>query len=308
VISLEIGNPKDFCTIVVGLICNASVDPKDAFLSPVKFDGGCNYTTTISSSQFCPKYTVLASTAHFRYYSAEYCAISSFFGALLLLWGRKGLKFTIAFISGVIFMFTVSLVFSATFMDGSKAWVSCLAEVCAALVAIPVCFACVYFLRFGCAVVCAGAGFLFGVLLNVAWLYLYSNVIVSYCVMGVLGALVAGLMFIKFNETLIPSISFIGSYMFIRPWGAMSTDFPNEIILLGKMRHHYQVTISSTIYIYIGLIIAFAILVTYLTVKYHFWDPIPSPDQGTISYWINFRIFPRMTEEEKYPFGDRMSN
>jgi hypothetical protein len=305
VISLEIGNANDFCTIVVGLICNSSVDPKDAFLSPVKFDGGCNYTTTITSSQFCPKYKVLASTAHFRYYSLSYCILSSFFGVLLLLWGRKGLKYTIAFISGVIFMFTMSLVFSATFMDGSKAWVSYLAEVCAALVAIPVCFACVYFIKFGCAVVCAAAGFLFGVLLNVVWLYLYSNVIVSYCVMGILGGLVAGLMFFKFNETLIPSICFIGSYMLIRPWGATSTNFPNEIVLLGKMRHHYPLTISSTTYIYFSFIIALALLVTYLTFKHHFWNPIPTPDQGTFSYFINVRIFPRLTEDEKYPFYDR---
>ena len=135
-------------------------------------------------------------------------------------------------------MFTLMLVFSSTFMDGTKAWVTDLTLALTALTAFFVCIGSAYFIRFGSAVVCATAGFLFGVLLNVAWLYMYSNIIISYSVMGALGFIIAGLMFIKFNETLIISISFIGSYMFFRGVAVFVGYFTDEIVLLGKMKRN----------------------------------------------------------------------
>ena len=186
----------------------------------------------------CPKYTVHSYSVFFEGSNGAWGAIIIPIGFLLMIIGRKFLKITIAFVNGAVFIFTLMLVFSSTFMDGTKAWVTVLTLSLTALTALFVSISSAYFIRFGAAVVCATAGFLFGVLLNVAWLYMYNSIILSYSIMGVSGFIVAGLMFIKFNQTLIISTSFIGSYMFFRGIAVFVGYFSDEIVLLGKMKRN----------------------------------------------------------------------
>ena len=109
-------------------------------------------------------------------------------------------------------------VFSSTFMDGNQGWVIILTCIGTVIASFIIWLSAVYFMRFGGALIGGMAGFMFGILMNNAWFYLWGSVIVTYSVCGVLATVcfVFGLFEHKMNTTVIFGNSWIGAYMLVR--------------------------------------------------------------------------------------------
>lgn len=144
----------------------------------------------------CPLYTVKPYSVFFDNTKLVWGAIIIPLGAVIALLGRKILLVTSFFISMSVFEFTFMLIFSATFMDGSKTWVTIVTCIATGLCALGFGALSTYFIRFGSAIISATGGFLIGVLLNVAWFYYYNQIIVSYTVMAFFAALFFGITWI----------------------------------------------------------------------------------------------------------------
>ncbi len=134
--------------------------------------------------------------------------------------------------------FVMFLVFSSTFMTGEKGWIIIVTSIGTCLAAFIVGALSLYFMRFGGAVIGGIAGFMLGILLNNAWIYMYGQVIAAYTVCGSLAVafFVFALLEHKFNTTVIFGNSFIAAYMIIRGIAVYVGYWHNEITLLGELR------------------------------------------------------------------------
>jgi hypothetical protein len=144
----------------------------------------------------CPLYTVKPYAVFFENTKLVWGGLIIPLGVIIAFLGRKLLYVTSFFISMSVFEFTFMLIFSATFMDGTKTWVTIVTCIATALGALGFGALSSYFIRFGSAMISATAGFLIGVLLNVAWFYYYNQIILSYAVMAFFAALFFGITWI----------------------------------------------------------------------------------------------------------------
>lgn len=191
----------------------------------------------MTSRQMCPQFTVRPFSVFFVDTKNTWGAVIIGLGLYIGLLGRRFQQITNFLMASSLTTFSVLCVFSSTFMIGDQGWVIIVACTGTVITALVVGFCAIHFMRFGGAVIGAIAGFMFGILLNNAWFYLYGSVILAYSVCGGLAAAIFTFACFehKFNTTVIFGNSFIGAYMIVRGVSVYVGYWQNEITLLGEM-------------------------------------------------------------------------
>jgi len=211
----------------------------------------------------CAKFTVRPFAVFFVDTKNVWGGVLIGLGLFIGLCGRRFQKLTNFLLSSMITAFAMFLVFSSTFMTGEKGWVIIVTSVGTCFAAFIVGAFSVYFMRFGGAVIGGIAGFLLGILLNNAWIYIYGQVIAAYSVCGFLAVafFVFALLEHKFNTTVIFGNSFIAAYMIIRGIAVYVGYWHNEITLLGEMRRKNEIAaINPLFYTYLGSVLVLWLL------------------------------------------------
>lgn len=193
----------------------------------------------MSSSAVCPLFNVKPYSIFFVDTKNVWGGVIISIGFFLAIAGRRMILVSNFIINAGVFEFVLMCVFSSTFMKDGESWVVILTCTLTAIFSLIMGGLSVYFIKFGGSVIGAVAGFLFGILINTAWFYLYESLILTYCVCGALACIIfVNCLFrlYSFNATTLLSTSFIGSYLLLRGIAVYVGEYPNEIILLGQMK------------------------------------------------------------------------
>jgi hypothetical protein len=185
----------------------------------------------------CPLFTVRPFSVFFVDTKNTWGAVIIVLGLYVGFLGRRFQQITNFLMSSSLTTFALMCTFSSTFMLGDQGWVIIVASIGTILASFMIGFLSIYFMRFGGAIIGGIAGFMFGILLNNAWFYLYGSVILTYSVCGTLATIIFVFACFehKFNTTVIFGDSFIGSYMVLRGISVYVGYWQNEITLLGEM-------------------------------------------------------------------------
>lgn len=144
-------------------------------------------------------------------------------------------------------------------MDGEQGWITILCCCLTTLFSVSIGGLAIYFMRFGGAIIGGTAGFMFAILLNNGWLYIYGSIILTYSVAGVFFTLCFTFACFehKFNTSVIFGNSFIGAYMLLRGVSIYVGYWQNEITLLGMMKRGNDIEkIDPKFYAWFGSVIA----------------------------------------------------
>ena len=139
--------------------------------------------------------------------------------------------------------------------------------------------------KIGAALLCAWGGFCAGVVLNETVLYLANSSVLFWCVNIGLAVLCGILAFVFFNQALIISTSFIGSYLSMRAFGIWFGGFPNEYVLMSQIKSGAINNIDPVFYAYLAGMVVMTI----------------------IAAIVQFKVYHKMQEHEKHPYN-RLNN
>lgn len=157
----------------VNLVCVA--DAATTTSGTYTFDG-TTYTTTITGPQACPLFTISAIWAFVWEYKYFFGAVMILVGLFLGLLGRKLWVIAIFLLSALITMGVILLVFYTTFLKSTTAdWVGWTVLACSFIFGIILGLTMTKFARPGAAVIAAWGGFVLGLILNEAVLYLVTS-------------------------------------------------------------------------------------------------------------------------------------
>lgn len=121
----------------------------------------------------------------------------------------------------------IMVLFYSTFLKTSTAvWVGWVVLSCSILLGLGIGFLCTKMLRGAAAVIAGYGGFMLGVVINESWLYIYHSSALFWCVNVAFAVAFAILAFIFFNQAVILSTSFLGSYFVMRGISAFAGGFP----------------------------------------------------------------------------------
>lgn len=166
----------------------------------------------------CAQYSVRPYTVWFVDVKLSIAGVLITLGIYIGFFGRKFQQVTNFIVTSLLVLFILMLVFTATFMDGSKRWVTIFTIIMTVSFSIVIGLVSSWQQKLGAIVIGAVSGFMLGILLNNAWFYLYPTVIVPYCVAATLAVCfgVFGSFDIKFNTTVIFGNAWIGAFMLLR--------------------------------------------------------------------------------------------
>ena len=217
--------------------------------------------TTVSSDQLCPLYEVRPYTIFFINTRNIFGGLIIPIGIFLSFFGRKFIKVSSFIVTTLTAMLVLGCAFSSTFLlEESERWKVIVTYVGASVFSAVFGMISAYFTKVGGSIIGGVAGFILGILLNTAWLYRYSSIIVTYGVSAGLFLLI----FIQcligkftFNQTTVIATSLIGAYLILQGVAVFIGSFPNMLLLIGAMqRSSEQVQIDVEFYYWLGGILA----------------------------------------------------
>lgn len=172
------------------------------------------------------------------------------------------------------------LLYTTFLRDNTKEWVGWTVLGVSIVGGIAIGFLMTKLQRVGAAIIAAWGGFLLGMILNQAILYLASSDIVFWCVCALCAIVAAILVFVAYNHAIILSTSLVGSYFFVRGFSLYIGGFPNEYTFLKQIENGTLSAEPWSFYVYLACIIA-----------------------GTIVCAIvQYKQLANMTEAEKNPY------
>jgi len=235
-------------------------------------DQACPNVITMTSSSVCSVYSIGAFMQLFETYwwlFGTICLVSGFF---LALFGRALLRIVLFIIGLFGTVFLVIVIFYSTFLNDQTAdWVFWTVLAGSALVGALIGFLFTKLARFGGAVLAGFGGFLVGMVIFEAWLYMYELEWLLWVSGAVLALLFFGLGYKFFEPAVIGSTSFIGSYFIARGVGCFvdNASFPSVITLVDQVESGGIDAISPYYYIYFTAILLMTIIGC--VVQYKMW-------------------------------------
>ena len=177
-------------------------------------------------------------------------------GLFLGLLGRKLWVIAIFLLAAFITVAVILFVFYTTFLKSTTAdWVGWTVLACSIIFGVILGLTMTRFARPGAAVIAAWGGFVLGLILNEAVLYLVTSQYVFWAVCGGCAVVAGILVFVTYNHAIIISTSLVGSYFFVRGISLYAGGFPDEIIIIKAMRNNLIMQQPATLWIYLGGII-----------------------------------------------------
>ena len=204
----------------------------------------------------------------------------------MTFFGRKLFVFTVFIIGAALTVCAIMILFYTTFLKSDTAyWIGWLVLSLSVILGLGIGFLCTKILKIAGAVVCGYGGFMLGVMINEMWLYIYHSQAVFWCVNIGIAAAFAILAFFFFNQAVIISTAFIGSYFVMRGISAFAGGFPPAFQLIEQVKAGVLVNINPTFYGYLAGMVVLAVI-------------------GAV---VQFKLYNRMEEHEKHPY-DRNHN
>ena len=160
------------CALLVALICDESISAQSPVSTPLVTASDCLYTTTVSSSQFCPVHTVRPYNVWLVDFKHIMGGVLISLGALVGLLGRLSQATTNFVICSLVLFTGLMWVFVSTFLlEQTEQWLYVVTTSATTVVGVVFGVICVTWMRLGSAVVMAVAGALVAILLNNAIMY-----------------------------------------------------------------------------------------------------------------------------------------
>lgn len=199
----------------------------------------------------------------------------------LTFFGRKLFVFTVFIIGAALTVCAVMIIFYTTFLKSTTAyWVGWLVLSLSIILGFGIGFLCTKILRIAGSLVAGYGGFMLGVMINEMWLYIYSSQAVFWCVNIGFAIVFAILAFFFFNQAVIISTAFIGSYFVMRGISAFAGGFPPAFQLIEQVKAGVLVNIDPTFYGYLAGMVVLAVI-------------------GAV---VQFKLYNNMQEHEKHPY------
>lgn len=137
---------------------------------------GTTYTTTFTGQQACPLFTISALWEFIYQYRFYFGAVLILIGLFLGLLGRKLWVFAIFLISAFLTVGAILLLFYTTFLKSTTAdWVGWTVLGCSIIFGVILGLVMTKLQRAGAAIIAGWGGFVLGIILNEAVLYLVKN-------------------------------------------------------------------------------------------------------------------------------------
>ena len=275
---------NDEC-LLVGLICDEQVN--GSIVGEINFNSAnnsCSNTTTYTSSYACPVYTVNALVDFVESYAWLFGILAIVGGLLFTFLGLK-LFIVCLFLVGLIAtVFLILLIFYSTFLqDNTESWVGWLVLVLSAVLGCGVGFLFTKLARFGAAILAAWGGFMLGILINESWLYMYGSSALFWSVNVISAIIFFVLGFLVFNQAIMVSTAFLGSYFICRGISFWAGGFPPAYQLVEQVQSNAIDFINPAFYGYLAGILVLTIL-------------------GAV---VQFKMYYKKMEQEKHPY-DRL--
>lgn len=170
----------------------------------------------------CPIYSLNALTIFLNKYFWLFGTILMLAGLFLTFLGRKIFLITVFLIGAAATVCVIMILFYTTFLKSTTAvWVGWTVLAVSILIGLGIGFLCTKVLKLAGAVIAGYGGFLLGVVINEMWLYIYHSQAIFWCVNIGLAIAFGVLAYIYFNQAVIVSTSFIGSYFVMRGIAAL---------------------------------------------------------------------------------------
>jgi uncharacterized membrane protein HdeD (DUF308 family) len=181
----------------------------------------------------CPIFSLNALTQFLQKYYWLFGTILLVVGVFLTFFGRKLFVFTVFIIGAALTVCGIMILFYTTFLKATTAyWVGWLVLSLSIVAGLGIGFLCTKVLRLAGSLVCGYGGFMLGVMINEMWLYIYHSQAVFWCVNIGLAVAFGVFAFFFFNQAVIVSTAFIGSYFVMRGISAFAGGFPPAFQLI----------------------------------------------------------------------------
>lgn len=271
------GAPGSNCNLTIGLICDASMASGVYSTSALQTDG-CGFTTTMTSAQACPVYSLNALWSWLNKYYWLWGAMLIVMGFFLGLFGQKLFSATLFMIGTLVTVCLIWLLFYSTFMsDSTEGWVAWVVLGCSILLGLVGGFVLYKCQRLGASVIGGWGGFLLGIVFVTTVLWSASSEVAFWIISISFALIAAALAFVFYYHAVILSTSFVGSYFFIRGISLYAGGFPNEWALIEQIKTGAIAHISYWFYLYLFFIIVCSVLCTCFQYK-HFKKGVEDGD------------------------------
>lgn len=230
-------------------------------------------------------YTINALTQFFEQYYWLFGTLLIVAGVFFTFLGRKLFQVAVFVVGMVITVFAILILFYTTFLnDNTESWVGWTVLAFSILIGCGIGFLFTKLVRPAGAILAGWGGFMLGLLINEAWLANYGSQAVFWCVcIGV--ALVCAIPgFILFNQAIMISTSFIGSYFIMRGISLFAGGFPPAMELVAEVKSGAITSVEPAFWGYVAGIVVVTIL-------------------GSV---VQFKMYAKMEEEKKHPY-DRLA-
>ena len=281
---LKYSNPDNGCSLTVGLYCDESTNgawTTTALVNQGANQSGCDYTTTLTSSEVCASFDLNALWTFLEEYDYLWGACFIIAGAFLGFFGRKLFKAAIFMVTAVLVVFAILLLFYTTFLeDTTEEWVGWTVLVCAILIGLVAGFFMMKLERFGVSLLAGWGGFLLGFFFFEMCLYPTESVALFWCI-SIGFALIAGVAaFFLEKHMLINMTAFGGGYMLIRGISFYAGGYPNEFTLARQLKEGNTEAFDNWFYLYMVFILLVSAAGSFVQYKTNKEDADKSPYQA----------------------------
>lgn len=232
----------------VGLICDESVSVP--IVSGLTFHGSLA-ECTITAASVCAVITKPAVYSFISKYSYYWGAPMLVAGGFLTFFGRKLFPVSM-FIAGLFATVyaTVLFVYTIWLNDNYEDWVGWTVVAVSSVVGAGIGLLFAKFIRAGACLLGGFGGYILGLLLNILFLYYSKTYVLFWIVVAVLAILGGAIGFLRFNETIIVSTAFLGSYIFCRGISMYAGGWTNEYSLINEIEWGAIDHVSKWVYVY----------------------------------------------------------
>jgi len=163
--------------------------------------------------------------------------------------------------AAMISLVAILYVYYTMFMTStSQAWLGWAVLGGAVVIGVLLGLTCTRFARVGATLIAVWGGFVLGMILNEAVLYMYTDEMIFWIVCGASAFVFGVLVFIVYNHAVILCTSLVGSYLFVRGISFYAGGFPNEYLLIKQIKSGMLVSEPLSFYFYLGGILLATII------------------------------------------------
>lgn len=240
----------------VGVLSSESTANGEVYYATQKSELGCGVFTANALIQFVDEYS--------WFFGIGFIVLGVFFG----LMGLKLFNVALFLVGTIVVAGLILFIFYASFLqDNTKEWVSWTVLSFSVLLGLISGFLLVKLEKFAGAILAAWGGFLLGVLINETVMWLAGSAVLFWVINVVMALVFFAIGYKFFDQAVMISTSFIGSYMMMKGVGIMAGGFPNIYVLIKMIEDGAIESIDPVFYAYLFGIVVLTVLTSIFQFK-----------------------------------------